>query len=68
MTKEMKFFIYLLENYAEYKNKSANDILNTWDKLNITNTIFDNYEIYHIESLENAYKDIEILKKYKTIN
>ena len=65
MTKEMKFFIYLLESYADYKGISANDILNEWDRLSITNRIMDNYELYHIESIENAYKDIDkLMKKY----
>ena len=65
MTKEMKFFIYLLESYADYKGISANDILNEWDRLSITNRIMDNYELYHIESIENAYQDIDkLMKKY----
>ena len=63
MTKEMKFFIYLLIFYSEYKGKSATDILNNWNKLNITDKIFSNYELYHIESLENAFKDIDIMTK-----
>ena len=63
MTKEMKFFIYLLENYADYKGISANNILKEWDRLAITNKIINNYELYHIESIENAYKDIDKLMK-----
>ena len=34
MSKEMNFFIYLLEKYADKKNKNASDILKEWDKLN----------------------------------
>lgn len=61
MSKEMRFFIYLLENYADYKEVSAKDIFNKWNKLNISKEIFDRYELYHIEKLENAYADIDKL-------
>ena len=61
MTKEMEFFIYLLEYYAEYKGKSANEILREWDALGITQTIFDQYWGYHMERLENAFADIDSL-------
>ena len=59
MSKEMKFFIYLLEKYADKKNKNASDILKEWDKLNITQLIYDMYEKYHTETLENAFEDID---------
>jgi hypothetical protein len=32
LAKEMEFFIYLLENYASYKNSSADVIIAQWDK------------------------------------
>ena len=51
MSKEMNFFIYLLEKYADKKNKNASDILKEWDKLNITQLIYDMYEKYHTETL-----------------
>jgi hypothetical protein len=59
MSKEMNFFIYLLEKYADKKNKNASDILKEWDKLNITQLIYDMYEKYHMETLENAFEDID---------
>ena len=59
MSKEMNFFIYLLERYAEYKNKNAGDVLRLWDKLGITDFIYDMYEMYHIESIQNAFDDID---------
>lgn len=59
MKKESEFFIYLLERYAEYKGESAQTILNDWEKLGITEFIFDMYELYHIEHLENAFVDID---------
>jgi len=59
MNKEMKFFIYLLEKYAEYKNTTADKVLKMFDNLKITDTIYDMYEQYHIEAIENAFEDID---------
>ena len=68
MSKEMDYFIYLIENYAEHKGTTADKILSSWDKLGITDFIYDMYERYHIESIENAYDDIDRLIKEKTTN
>ena len=65
MSKEMNFFIYLLEKYADKKNKNARDILKEWDKLNITQLIYDMYEKYHTETLENAFEDIDKILESK---
>ena len=65
MSKEMNFFIYLLEKYADKKNKNASDILKEWDKLNITQLIYDMYEKYHTETLENAFEDIDKILERK---
>lgn len=59
--KENEFFIYLLERYAEYKDRNSADVLNEWEKLNLTQFIFDMYELYHIERLQNAFEDIDRL-------
>lgn len=61
MGKEIEFFIFLLENYAEYKNTTADMVLKLWDKLKLTDFIYDMYERYHIERLENAFEDIDRL-------
>lgn len=61
MSKECQFFIYLLERYAEYKQSSADMVLKNWDDLKITDLIFDMYEIYHIERLQNAFEDIDCI-------
>ena len=65
MSKEMNFFIYLLEKYADKKNKNASDILKEWDKLNITQLIYEMYEKYHTETLENAFEDIDKILESK---
>ncbi|MBN6711559.1 DUF3791 domain-containing protein [Haemophilus haemoglobinophilus] len=61
MSKEGEFFIYLLERYAEYKNRTATDILKEWDNLELSQFIYDMYDIYHIERLQNAFDDIDLL-------
>lgn len=66
MSKEMEFFIYLLENYAYYKKTTANKVLNKLIELNLLDTVFNNYEFYHIDSLNNAYNDIDTLIEEST--
>lgn len=61
MSKEMKFFIYLIERYAEYKGITAQQIMELWDRLELSETIYDLYEMYHIEAIENAFADIDAL-------
>ena len=68
MTKEMEFYIFLLEQYAFYKNCSADVILKQWDKLGIADFIFNMYEQYHQEAIENAFNDIDSLIEKKQNN
>ena len=58
---EMWFFIYLLEHYADYKDKPTGDVIKEWDAHEITQTIYDSYWGYHTERIENAYADIDSL-------
>jgi len=55
----MAFFMYLTERYAEYKNTTAGSVLEQWDKAGITDRIFNLYELYHTEAIENAFADID---------
>ena len=61
MSREMEFFILLLEQYAFYKNKSAEEVFKQWEKLNILDEIFNMYERYHQEAIENAFNDIDVM-------
>ena len=61
MAREMQFFMYLIERYADYKNSTAGDILTLWDELDISKYIYDMYELYHTEAIENAFADIDRL-------
>lgn len=66
MEKEMEFFIYLIEHYANYKNTTTEMIINKLDELNLTNYIYNMYEIYHQEAIQNAFDDIDKLIKSKS--
>ena len=66
MTKEMEFFTFLMEQYARYKNTTADKILHKLDELKLTDYVFNMYEMYHSEALENAYADIDKLIESKT--
>lgn len=59
MSKEMSFFIYLLEKYAAYKSVSAGQVLEKWDQLGLSGYIHGMYEMYHSEAIENAFADID---------
>jgi hypothetical protein len=61
MSKETRFFIYLIERYAEYKNTTAEKILQQWEDMDLVYFIYDMYELYHVERLENAFDDIDKL-------
>ena len=67
MSKESDFFVYLLEHYATYKNTTAEKILKILDEKELTDYVYDMYEIYHSESLDNAFNDIDsLIEKGKT--
>lgn len=61
MAKEMEFFIFLIEQYSNYKKTTADKVLKLWDELKLTDFIYEMYELYHIECLENAFEDIDRL-------
>ena len=39
MSNEEKFFIYLLENYSEFKNRKTGDVINEWKEKGIINSL-----------------------------
>ena len=66
MSKKTEFFIYLIERYAEAKGTTADVVHRQWDALGITDLIYDMYEIYHVERLQNAFDDIDNIIKEKS--
>ena len=61
MSKEFRFFTYLLESYAQYKGRTAAEVLRILDEKKLTDFVYNMYEIYHTEAIENAYMDIDSL-------
>ncbi len=59
MPKEMEFFSFLLEQYAFFKKTTADKVLKELDRLNLTDRVFNMYEMYHSEAIENAFADID---------
>lgn len=59
MTRQSDFFLYLIERYAEYKEISADKVLACWTRNGVADMIYDMYEIYHCERIENAFDDID---------
>lgn len=58
---QMRFFMYLLERYAEHKRMGTGEVLRSWDEAGVTDRIFDGYFRYHQECLEHVYVDIDRL-------
>ncbi|MCD7855110.1 MAG: DUF3791 domain-containing protein [Clostridiales bacterium] len=61
MNEKTEFFSYLLEYYANYKNKKTGEVLKEWDSCNITQKIYDSFWEYHTQRIENAFEDIDSL-------
>ncbi|GHU43359.1 hypothetical protein FACS1894190_13770 [Spirochaetia bacterium] len=61
MRKEFLFFSYLIESYAEYKGITAAEALKILDEKNQTDFVYNMYEMYHTESINNAFMDIDSL-------
>ncbi len=59
MSKEFKFFIYLLERYAESRGVTADVMYNRLNEKGLVDYALDMYELYHVESLENAFADLD---------
>jgi hypothetical protein len=63
MSDELVFFIWLIEKYAYDKNLPTSEVLKKWEEKNLVQDIYDSYQVYHTERIENAYEDIENLVK-----
>lgn len=61
MSKEMKFFILLIEAYAFHHGRPTGDVLKEWDEHGVTQEVFDGYWQYHQEAIQNAFADIDSL-------
>ena len=59
MSKEFKFFIYLLERYAEHLGVTADIAYRRLAEKNLVDYAVDMYELYHVEAIENAFADLD---------
>ena len=61
MNKEFEFFTYLVESYSIYKNINTCEVMKILDEKELTDFVYNMYELYHVESIENAFKDMDSL-------
>jgi len=59
MSKEFKFFIYLLERYAARNGETADVTYNRLVANNAVDYAIGMYELYHTENIENAFADLD---------
>ena len=61
MSREFRFFTFLIESYARYRQMDTGEVLKMLDEKKLTDFVYNMYEIYHVEAIENAYRDIDSL-------
>lgn len=59
MSKEFRFFVYLLERFAAHRGETAADTYDRLERAGLLDYAENMYELYHVESLENAFADLE---------
>jgi hypothetical protein len=57
--KYLDYFVYMLEQYSEYKRVPGSEMLKLWDEKGVTQLVKDNYVMYHQEAITNAFKEID---------
>ena len=50
-----------LEQYAVYKKTTADEVLKILEEKNLTDFVYDMYDVYHTETLDNAFMDLDSL-------
>ena len=59
MSKEFRFFIYLLERYAEHLGVTADVAYRRLSQKNLVHYAIRVHELYHVEAIENAFADLD---------
>lgn len=59
MSKEFRFFVYLLEHFAAHRSETADETYDRLEKAGLLDYAENMYELYHVESLDNAFADLE---------
>ncbi len=58
MSREMSFFIYLLERFAAFRGETADETLRRLRDCGLYDYAINMYELYHVENIENAFADL----------
>ena len=61
LAREFVFFAYLLESYAARRGTDAGSVLRELDERGLTDYVYGMYELYHSESIDNAFADLDSL-------
>ena len=61
MSKEFRFFAYLLESYAAHKGLTASEVLQLLDEKGPTDFVYSMYELYHVEAY--CHRQAGVVKK-----
>ena len=59
MGKEFRFFIYLIERFAEHRGESAAETYSHLERAGLLDYAEGMYELYHVEALDNAFADLD---------
>ena len=59
MSKEFRFFIYLLERYAEHLDVTADVAYARLAQKGLVDYAINMYDLYHVEAIENAFEDLD---------
>jgi len=59
MSREFKFFIYLLERYAARNGETADVTYKRLADHGVIDYAMNMYELYHVENLDNAFDDLD---------
>ena len=59
MGQEFRFFIYLLERFAEHRGESAAETFSRLKSADLLDYAEGMYELYHVESIDNAFADLD---------
>jgi len=64
MCKKSDFFILLLEKYAFHHGITGDQMLERLKQNDMIDYIYDMYELYHVETLSNAFDDLDAKMKH----
>ncbi len=59
MSREFRFFIYLIERFAEHRGESAAETYSHLERAGLLDYAENMYELYHVEALDNAFADLD---------